>query len=291
MDNHAISRIIYPNLSKEQIILDFYQLCLFRGEPKLKCRVGADFVNYFTLPERLNTIGREGISFIEFLDNTRGFLEKAYVQKMLIWYNENEPWRNEMWVMYRIFNLYFGSINIFQPHIAMNIYERFKPKCVLSPCAGWGGLLVAACAADVPRWIGCDTNHALKRPYMEMVSLLREHSKTEIEMNFISCMDFDYASTEYDMVFYNPPYYNIEKYTGQCIRSKNEWNEFYTVLCEISWRHLSKGGWYIVAVSNEIADIYTASIGRSPDLIVPLPNKKRSLYHKYTECLFGWQKL
>lgn len=289
MDNHTISRIIYPNLTTEQIILDFYQLSLFRGNPKLQCRVGADFVNYFTHAERLNTVGREGISFIDFLNNTNGCLEKGYVQRMMDFY-DSEPPEREMWIMYRIFNLYYGSINIFQPHIAVSVYDRFKPRCVLSPCAGWGSLLVAACAAGVPRWIGCDTNHALKQPYMDMVSVLHKHSLTEIDMNFISCLDFDYASTEYDMVLYNPPYYNIEKYTGQPIKRRDEWNHFYTVLCELSWQHLQKGGWYCVAVSNEIYDVYKASIGRVADIVIPMPNKKRSMFHKYGECVFCWHK-
>lgn len=291
MNNNLIARVIYSNLTIESIILDYYQLALFRGDMKHKCRVGSDFVNFFTLPERLNTIGKAGISFIEFLNNKNNCLEKAYVQKMLMWYNEVEPWRPEVWVMYRIFNLYFGSINIMQPHIPLSMYQRFKPTCVLSPCAGWGGLLVAACAAEVPRWIGCDTNHALKKPYMEMISVLHKHSKTEIDMNFVSCLEFDYASTEYDMVLYNPPYYNIETYTGQPIRSRDEWNRFYAILCDLSWGHLSKGGWYLVAVSNEISDVYIATIGRNPDLIMPLPNQKRSIYHKYSECIFGWHKI
>ena len=290
MDNQVISRIIYPNLTLESVILDFYQLSLFRGAPRNKCHVGADFVNYFTHAERLNTVGRMGISFIDFLENHQGYLEKGYVQKMMMWYDEVEPWRTEVWVMYRIFNLYFGSINIFQPHIAMSLYDRFKPTCVLSPCAGWGGLLVAACAAGVPRWIGCETNDALKRPYMDMVAELHKHSQTEIDMNFISALDFDYEGTEYDMVLYNPPYYNIEIYTGQPIKTRDDWNRFYKDLCDISWRHLQKGGWYCVAVSNEIYDVYCAAIGRVADFILPLPNQKRNTFHKYGECVFCWRK-
>jgi len=291
MNNNLIARIIYPNLTLEQIVLDYYQLCLFRGDFKYKCRVGSDFINYFSFPERLNTIGKSGLSFIDFLNNKGNCLEKGYVQKMLAWYEEVEPWRNETWVMYRIFNLYFGSINIFQPHIAVSLFQRFKPNTVLSCCAGWGGLLVAACAAEVPRWIGCDTNTALRKPYMEMASVLHKHSKTEIDMNFVSALEFNYESVEYDMVLYNPPYYNIEMYTGQCIRTRDEWNRFYAILCELSWRHLQKGGWHLVTVSNEISDVYTSTIGRNPDLIMPLPNQKRNIYHKYAECVFGWHKI
>ena len=165
-NNLAISRLIYPNLNNyDDVILDYYQLCLFRGQPKMRLRVGADFVNFFTHSERLNTVGRSGISFIDFLNNKDNVLSKGYVQKLISWYQETEPWRIEPWILYRIFNLYFGSINILQPHIAVSVFDRFKPTCVISPCAGWGGLLTAACAYSVPRWVGFETNEALKEIY------------------------------------------------------------------------------------------------------------------------------
>lgn len=290
MDNHAISRIIYPTLNIDDAILDYYQLSLFRGNPKPKCRLGADFVNFFTLAERLNTVGREGISFVDFLNNKNGFLEKAYVQKMLMWYIDVEPWRNEIWVMYRIFNLYFGSINIFQPHIASSLYQQFKPKCVLSPCAGWGGLVVSACAASVPRWIGCDSNPNLVQPYTLMIEALKKHSNCEIDMRYGDCLNLPYAEMEYDMVLYSPPFFNIEQYNGQPWRQRHEWEHFYIRLCELSWQHLQVGGWYCVYVSNEIYDIYKGVIGRVADHIVIMPNKRRHAFHKYSENVFCWRK-
>jgi hypothetical protein len=288
--NLAISRAIYANLIHEEIVIDFFQLALFRGQPKMRLRVGADFVNYFTHSERMNTVGRSGISFIDFMNNKDGVLGKAYVQKMIDWYQETEPWRNETWILYRIFNLYFGSINILQPHIAVSVYDRFKPTCVLSPCAGWGGLLTAACAYSVPRWIGCETNEALKEPYMKMIHELHKHSSTEIDMNWVSCLDFDYHSVGYDMVFYSPPYYNIERYTDQPYRTKAEWNDFYEKLCLLSWRGLMKGGWYCVVVSNEIYDVYKKIIGWDADIIIPMPNKRRSAFHIYSENVFCWHR-
>ena len=123
-----------------------------------------------------------------------------------------------------------------------------------------------------------------------MVPFLREHSKTNIEMNFISCLDFDYASTDYDMVLYSPPYYNIERYTGQSSKSRTEWNQFYKILCDLSWRHLQRGGWYCVNVSNEIYDIYKASLGRCADIVIPMPNHRRSVYNLYSESVFCWNK-
>ena len=290
MNHLAISKLIYPNLTPEQIVLDFYQLALHRGEPKMKCRVGADFVNYFTHCERMNTIGRTGISFIDFINNKDDVLCKGYVQKMIEWYDDNEPWRNEVWVLYRIFNLYFGSISIFQPHIAKYLFDFFEPTCVFTPCAGWGGILTAACAANVPRWVGCETNLNLREPYMKMISELHKHSKTEIDINFIDCIDFKYDDLKYDMVLYSPPYYNIEQYTDQPYKTILEWQSFYRALCALSWRGLSKGGWYCVNVSNAIYDTYVASIGRSADFVVPMPNARRSKYHPYSESIFCWKK-
>ena len=290
MDNLAISRMIYPNLIHQEIILDFYQLALFRGDPKMRCHVGSYFVNFFTHTERMNTVGRSGISFIDFLNNKDNVLAKDYVQKMINWYDEVETWRNEIWVLYRIFNLYFGSISILQPHVAMSVYDRFKPTCVLSPCAGWGGLLTAACAYSVPRWIGCETNKALKGPYMKMIRELHKHSSTEIDLNWFSCLDFDYDSVAYDMVFYSPPFYNIERYTDQPYRTKEEWNQFYEKLCVLSWRGLTKGGWYCVVVSNEIYDVYKKVIGFDAEIIIPMPNKRRSAFHIYSENVFCWHK-
>lgn len=289
MDNHAISRIIYPSLNLEHAILDFYQLALFRGNPKLKCRIGADFVNFFTHAERLNTVGREGISFTEFLQNKNGFLEKGYVQRMLDFY-DSEPPEREIWILYRIFNLYFGAISIFQPHIAVSLFDRFKPKCVLSPCAGWGGILVGACAIGVPRWIGCDSNPELVSPYSTMIEVLNKHSLTNIDMRYGDCLKLPYAEIEYDMVLYSPPFYNIEKYSGQPLRQRHEWNHFYILLCELSWQHLQVGGWYCVAVSNEIYDIYKGVIGRVADDVIPMPNKKRTVFSKYSENIFCWRR-
>lgn len=290
MNHLAISKLIYPNLTPEQIALDFYQLALHRGEPKMRCRVGADFVNFFTHAERLNTIGRVGISFIDFINNKDDVLCKNYVQNMIEWYDDHEPHRNEIWVLYRIFNLYFGSIQIFQPHIAKYLFDFLQPTCVFTPCAGWGGILTAACAANVPHWIGCETNLNLREPYMKMVSELHKHSKTEIDLNFIDCIDYDYNSVAYDMVLYSPPYYNIEQYSHQPHKSRDDWNTFYKVLLTLSWRGLSKGGWYCVNVSNAIYDIYLASIGRPPDFVVPMPNQRRASFHPYSESVFCWKK-
>jgi hypothetical protein len=92
------------------------------------------------------------------------------------------------------------------------------------------------------------------------------------------------------MVLYSPPYYNIEQYSHQPRKSNADWDTFYKVLLTLSWRGLSKGGWYCVNVSNTIYDIYLASIGRPPDFVVPMPNQRRASFHPYSESVFCWKK-
>ena len=40
-------------------------------------------------------------------------------------------------VWWRIFNTYYGPINIFKPTIAMSVYCRYKSKSILDPTMGW----------------------------------------------------------------------------------------------------------------------------------------------------------
>ena len=109
-------------------------------------------------------------------------------------------------------------------------------------------------------------------------------------MNWVSCLDFDYHSVGYDMCFYSPPFYNIERYSDQPYRTKDEWNAFYEKLCLLSWRGLSKGGWYCVIVSNEIYEVYRRVIGWCADIVIPMPNTRRSAFHIYSENVFCWHR-
>ena len=94
-------------------------------------RIGNKTVDYFTFVERLNTVGSEGISFFDFYANRRKYANRPSVQRLrqLDAKNDAENW-------YEIFRLYFGSINIFRPLVAMEIYARYKPTCVLDPTMG-----------------------------------------------------------------------------------------------------------------------------------------------------------
>nr|WPF46847.1 MAG: hypothetical protein [Lake Baikal virophage 14] len=255
-------------------------------------RVGNEVVNYFTSLERLDTIGNKGISFFDFYENRLDYSRRKYIKNILKYYNTNNRTTSiKQWK--RIFDLYFGSIAIFRPIVAMGVYCYFSPKCVLDPTMGWGGRLVGACALDVPKYIGIDLNRNLMKPYDEMSKFLSKHSSTKIELFFGDCITFDYSKIEYDMVFTSPPYYNVEQYNFQEKKTKEEWNEtFYKPFVRETFKHLKKGGHYCLNVPEEIYTIVTEILGDA-DFLIPFPKSQRgdpNTEKKYKEFIYTWKK-
>jgi hypothetical protein len=66
-----------------------------------------------------------------------------------------------VWVA--IFNMYFGSVNIFRPLVSAKIYEIFKPTSILDFTMGWGGRMVGAMALNVKKYTGIDNNKNLQK--------------------------------------------------------------------------------------------------------------------------------
>ena len=55
----------------------------------------------------------------------------------------------------------------------MNIYCRFNPKSILDMTMGWGGRLWGAYALNIQKYTDIDLNVSLKKPYEEMVDILK----------------------------------------------------------------------------------------------------------------------
>ena len=216
---------------------------------KLMSNIGNYTVNYFTALERHETKSRNGISFFQFLENKPNL---PYIKKLLKYYGytrENAPikvWKN-------VFRLYFGSISIFKPIVAVYIYNKFNPKSILDMTMGWGGSLVGACALDIEKYTGIEINSNLYKPYKNMLKFLCGKTKTKVKLFFEDAVKFDYSKIDYDLVLTSPPYYNIEIYRRNKKMSKEEWNEnFYKPLFQNSWNNFKKGGYYCINVPNEV---------------------------------------
>jgi hypothetical protein len=194
-------------------------------------------------------------------------------------------------IWYRIFNMYFGSVNIFKPTIAMNIYYKYKPKSILDMTMGWGGRLVGACALDIPNYTGIDLNKDLIKPYAEMVDVLSNYSTTKITLIFKDALKVDYSKIHYDLVLTSPPYYNIEQYSHQPRINKDEWDEtFYKPLVLKTWKHLQKGGHYCLNVPKDVYERVLKNILGKAHALIPLVKSKRTPNEKYKEFIYVWLK-
>jgi len=273
----------------EEITRDFENLrAVGKNAAKMspETRIGNKTVDFFSFYERLNTIGSEGISFFDFYANRRKYANRPSVQRLRQMDAKNDA---ENW--YEIFRLYFGSINIFRPLVAMEIYARYFPTCVLDPTMGWGGRLIGACAMDIPKYIGIELNANLRAPYREMKRFLKAHSSTEIELHFQNALRFDYKKVEYDMVLTSPPYYDVEIYNGvKTYKDKEEWKaKFYIPLFTAVFQGLTRGGHMCINVPDEIYnDVLIPLFGRAKSR--HLLRRGRSRSSEYDEYIYVWHK-
>jgi len=251
--------------------------------------LGNKVVDYFTMIERLATKGHVGIDFYTFWYNRTYYRKLDYVKNMLTFYESRDITEIRKWKY--IFNLYFSSISIFRPVMSMEVYCKFMPKiAVLDPTMGWGGRLVGACALDLPKYIGIDSNTHLDSPYREMCAFLQKTTKTKIELFFQDALTIDYAKLEYDMVFTSPPYYNIEVYSDMKEKTKEEWNEgFYKPLFERTWKHMRSPGYYCLNVPVEVYESSCISILGKAQKKIPLKKRGRNV-NEYNEFIYVWNK-
>jgi hypothetical protein len=290
-DKYKIAKKI-KNITEEEAIRDYNNL----KKSDLKkvtneTRIGNKFVDYFTFLERLETISKKGMSYFDFIKDTE-YHKKPYIQNLLNYQKGDD----KDVALYRVFKLHCGSIGLFKPLTAMEIYSRFKPTSVLDFTMGWGGRLVGACALDVPNYIGIDSNKQLKEPYKKMVKLLKQlDSQTKIKLMFKDALKVNYSNLDYDCVLTSPPYYNVEIYEGMKAKSNEIWDqEFYIPLFRETYKHLKKGGHYILNIPIDLYESVCIKIFGKADIKIPLKKKghpKNSYTEKnYTEFIYVWRK-
>jgi hypothetical protein len=258
---------------------------------KALSQIGNDTVNYFTFVERLNTIGNKKLNFYDVWRNKNALAKKKYINNIITFYKNRKTKYPEAKVWFRISNLYFSSISIFKPQIAMDIYCLYNATSILDFTMGWGGRLIGACALNVPKYIGIDMNTNLKDPYKKMTNFLKKHSTTDIELYFQDALSLDYSKLDYDLVLTSPPYYNIETYGNDREKTKEEWdNSFYKPIFEKTFQHLKTGGHYCINIPNEVYENVAFKILGSPFTKIPLPKSKRTSSEKYNEFIYVWKK-
>jgi tRNA1(Val) A37 N6-methylase TrmN6 len=258
-----------------------------------RSRIGNNIVDYFTFSQRLSTKGKYNVNFYEFLVNIDEFKKKKFIQNMLHYYDtvKNKTKKKNFYtVMKEVYNICISAINIIRPLVYMEIYSKYKPKCVLDFCAGWGGAAVAASALNIQKYIGIEINNSLIEPYNQLIKFLEERSETTVQMIFDNAITIDYSKMDYDFVFTSPPYYFIQKYENNTeYTSKKEMDEkFYIPLFSKTYKNLKKDGVYALNINKEVYEnVCIKLLGDAHD---SYPYKKSKRQNDYDEIVYVWKK-
>jgi hypothetical protein len=279
------------NISLEDAIKDFQKLQKIDIENTTSlARTGLKWVDFYTYPIRLDTVGSKGISFYTFVEDFEKYHKIPCVSRLYDKLREKHP-ANFHKCVKEIFQLYYGTINAFRPIVALKIYDRYKPKNILNVCSGWSGMVIAAAALNIPKITAIDNNSNLFKPYTNMIEELKKYSKTEINFINNNALILDLSNNSYDMVISSPPYYNKEiyGYLPAPYDTKKEWNEsFYKPLFRGMHELLEVNGKLVINVPQEIYDACLVPLfGEAHELIL-LPKYQRN--NKYKEYIYVWIK-
>jgi tRNA1(Val) A37 N6-methylase TrmN6 len=294
-EKQTISRQI-KNISLETIEREMAQLVEIGDNARVaspRCRIGNNVVDYFTFQQRLETKGKYNINFYEFIVNIDEFKKKKFIQNMLTYYstvkNKNNT-KSELVVLKEVYNICISAINIIRPLVYMEIYSKYKPKCILDFCAGWGGAVVASSVLHVPKYIGIEINVNLKEPYERMISYLNKTYSTQIEMIFDNALNIDYSLMNYDLVFTSPPYYFIQKYENNVeYMSKADMDaKFYKPIFTKVYNGLQPGGHFIINVCKEVYENVLIKLFGEAHEVYPYKKSKRQ--NDYKEIVYVWIK-
>lgn len=215
-DNRKYSDTNYPyrNHTKKQAIESFKKLKAAR-DISSKSLTGNITVNYGTEALRIKTKYR-GKSNLERWKNPKARNKMIQFAKRLQQYDIDNKNINPgpTISLQRAISMQWGTINTMRPAAALNIYKKYKAKCVLDFTAGWGARMIAAAALDI-NYIGIDSNKKLKPGYKKIQSTIKPYTKSKINMIFKEAEKVDFSKLpRYDFVFTSPPYEYLEVYEG-----------------------------------------------------------------------------
>lgn len=285
------------NITLEQINKEYKKLQEvgeFANTMSERCRIGNNIVDYFTFTQRLETKGKYDVNYFEFISNIDTFSKKKFIENMLEYYKKekNKNGKKNKYIVWKeVYNICISAINIIRPLVYMEIYTKYKPKCILDFCAGWGGALVSASVLNIEKYIGIEINQDLKEPYNKLCNFLKNFSNTSTELYFQNALTIDYSLFDYDFVFTSPPYYFIQKYKNNInYQSKKEMDEnFYIPLFTKTYKYLKNGGYYILNVNKEIYEnVCIKILGQAHEVF---PYKKSKRQNDYKEIVYVWHKI
>lgn len=250
--------------------------------------IGLKIIYYFFYTEMLSTKGRRHKSYFDFLLQFDDYLEKDHIKGLYDCIALKQKVINHLQIVKQIYDKRHSCISAFRPTTTMKIISRLGGKSILDPCMGWGGRLIGSVLSGVERYIGIDTNKNLEEPYNHLLTCIRSHHNANVCLFFQDALQIDYSKLKYDAVITSPPFYNIERYSYQPLRSISNWNIFYYSLFYPVWKYLDDGGYMALHINHKMLPIFTSFLSE-PTVVFPLHKYSRQNC-TYTENIYVWIK-
>jgi hypothetical protein len=109
-------------------------------------------------------------------------------------------------------------VSNFRPVAARDLYLHLvgRNARILDPCAGWGGRLIGASAADASCYVGIDASRATVLGHH---ALIADGGLTFASVTHGSAEDYQPEQGGFDVAFTSPPYWNAEEYSTDAEQS------------------------------------------------------------------------
>lgn len=125
----------------------------------------------------------------------------------------NELTAKEIFRGFAISGLHRG-FSVFDSSLMLSVINKYKPKSIFDPFAGWGERALAANLKGVD-YVGVDINSSLRTGYDAMINELSLH---HVNLITDSALSYKYSA---DMVLTCPPYFDVEHYTNIGLESQS----------------------------------------------------------------------
>lgn len=277
------------DISKKDAIISYLNLVEYEPDKNKIQNVnyGMDMIKYCFFKRYVKMKTRRNISFEEFYNNFDDvYFKKRYVKNLYKYSLKNGKTRDK--TIFNIFKIYFGGGSLFRPTFMKFITNKFKPKTVLDPTAGFGGRCLG-CMSDNVNYIGIDSNKNLKSSYDEMLKLCP--TKSKVKMIYKNSLDVDYSKYNYDLVLTSPPYFNIEVYEHmKKFKNKDDYyNNFLFPLIIKTYSNMKKGGHFCLNVKTEIYD-EIVKYWKKANYKYPIVISPRGYNIEVKENIYIWKK-
>lgn len=286
-----LSKEIKPLLTLENAKADYEKLRDYKCSTiNTKSNIGLRCMDYFFFKYRLKTDTIKGIDFLTFYKNKTHLTLPSYKR---LYKFEIDSGSNHAQGVYKVFQLYFGSINAFKPIVVRDLLCKYKPKTMLDFSAGWGGRCIGAMSLDV-NYIGFDTNTELKPAYEGVINTYPHDC--DVKVYFRDSSKVDYSKYDYDFVFTSPPYFKktkpTEKYEGMPnYKDRDEFNEkFLFPVVLNTYKHMKKGH-YTLNIPIDMYDDVKKVLGVANKKIpLPIQSRYSGQVPTYNEYIYVWDK-